>query len=193
MTVRDQLKSIPGLVPLVRWLRTFKPPPPHGHYWESRKHLLYYKEVVRLARKHCGAARSVIDVGAKQNPFVLQLGWIADKTRLDIVPIPPLAGCLTIEADFMDYRVTEPFDLVLCLQVLEHLESPAQFARKLLETGRTVIVSVPYKWPKGLVPSHRQDPVDEHLLREWTGIDWIDESVVREHNGVERMIVVLRR
>jgi hypothetical protein len=178
MNVRGQLKSVPGLVPLVRWLRGPTPVPVHGHYWERRKHLLYYREVLRLAKRHCPAAHTVIDIGAKQNPFVLQLDWIAHKTRLDIEPAPALPGCLTIQADFMEYCIGEPVDLALCLQVLEHLENPGPFARKLLEVGRTVILSVPYRWPKGLVPSHRQDPVDEDQLRQWTGRPWIDVQIM---------------
>jgi hypothetical protein len=191
MTVREHLKSVPGLVPIVRWLRGPTPPPVHGHYWEGRKHLVYYREVVRLAKRHCAAAHTVIDVGAKQNPFVLQLDWIAHKTRLDIEPAAALPGCLTIQADFMEYCIGEPFDLALCLQVLEHLENPEPFARKLLAAGRTVILSVPYRWPAGLAPSHRQDPVDELRLRQWTGEPWVDQSLVRERNGLERLIVVL--
>ena len=77
---------------------------------------------------------------------------------------------------------------MLCLQVLEHLEDPETFARKLFESGRSVIVSVPYRWPAGLRPGHVQDPVDEAKLIGWTGRTPVETCVVR--NGRDRLIAV---
>jgi len=54
------------------------------------------------------------------------------------------------------------------MQVLEHLNDPAIFAKKLFKTGSTVIISVPYKWKKGLEKGHAQDPVDENMVYSWT-------------------------
>ena len=61
------------------------------------------------------------------------------------------------------------YDIVTCLQVLEHVRPAEEFAQKLLAVGNTVIVSVPYKWPFGKTASHVQDPVDEEKLFSWFG------------------------
>lgn len=82
------------------------------------------------------------------------------------------------------------FDLVLCLQVLEHLQDPETFARKLLDSGRIVIVSVPYQWPAGRNPRHLQDPVSEAKLIGWAGRAPVETRLVR--NGVDRLIAVFR-
>lgn len=189
--MRELLKTLPGAVPLVRYVRRLTRPAPQHAYWKTRKDLLYYGEVLRLARKHCPGARSVVDIGSMASPFILKFDWIPDKTSLDLRVTGRLRGCRCLKADFMSHRFTRSFDLVLCLQVLEHLEAPAPFARKLLATGRTVIISVPYKWPRGLDPNHVQDPVDEAKLLEWTGRPWLEHVVARELNGVERLIVVV--
>src|SRR5262245_51157936 len=90
--------------------------------------------------------------------------------------------------DFMAYQPAERFDLVICLQVLEHLPEAALFARKLVETVRTIIVSVPYKWPKGKCRWHLQDPVDETKLDGWMQKKPIDVSVVTDREA--RMVAV---
>jgi hypothetical protein len=192
MMVRELVKSIPGTVALVRFLRTVgRPAPPH-QYWEERRHLLYYAEVLRLARHYCPNARSVLDVGSNHSPFILQFNWIPRKTSLDIRSGAYLRGCRLLQGDFLTYPLDRPFDLVICLQVLEHLDGPTPFARKLLATGATVIISVPYRWPQGMVSTHVQDPVDEAKLRGWAGRDWVERQVVRERNGAERLIAVFR-
>jgi hypothetical protein len=81
-------------------------------------------------------------------------------------------------------------DLVLCLQVLEHLQDPETVARKLLDSGRIVIMSVPYQWPAGRNPRHLQDPVSEVKLIGWAGRAPVETRLVR--NGVDRLIAVFR-
>ncbi len=51
-------------------------------------------------------------------------------------------------------------DVVVCCQVLEHIIDAESFGRKLLGTGRNVIVTVPYCWPAQGEPSHVQDPIN---------------------------------
>ena len=55
------------------------------------------------------------------------------------------------------------------MQVLEHVPEPEPFARRLLEIGDLLLVSVPYKWPKGSVKSHIHDPVDLGAVTRWFG------------------------
>ena len=75
------------------------------------------------------------------------------------------------------------------MQVLEHLDRPGAFCKKLLATGRMVIISVPYRWPKGLYARHVQDPVDEDKIFQWIGKPCIDKAVVID-SKLKRLVAV---
>jgi len=157
-------------------------------YWAHRRHFLYYQEVLRLARVHVPEGHTVLDVGANDTKVLRQLDWFQRRVALDINPIPAQRGIERVQTDFLAYRPDAPFDLVICLQVLEHLHDPATFARRLVDMGRTVIVSVPHEWPAGLRPSHVQDPVSEAMLLGWMGRPAVETMIVR--NGRDRLIAV---
>jgi hypothetical protein len=161
-----------------RLLRTL--PGRDAAYWQRRQHMQYYQEVIRLARTHAPQARTVLDVGARDTPVVVKLDWIPSRTAIDFEVAPDVPGVTGIKGDFLEFRPAEVFDLVICLQVLEHLDRPEAFARKLLETGRTVIVSVPYQWPEGFCLEHVQDPIDESKLLGWVGRQPIDKAIVTD-------------
>jgi SAM-dependent methyltransferase len=190
------MKGIPGSVRLVRWLRHCLRRLLLGNwqkqYWAARKDMLYYREVLRLARLHAPQARSVIDVGSMNTQFILQLQSIPFKVSLDLHKHGRLRGVTNIRADFTTWYPDRSYDLVLCLQVLEHLDDPAGFIQRLLACGKKVIISVPYKWPLGHDLDHVQDPIDEAKLAHWIGRPWIDQSIAKEPNdGLERIVVVL--
>lgn len=54
------------------------------------------------------------------------------------------------KVDFLSWKAPHRYDLVVCSQVLEHLSvedgAARKFLQKLLRIGRTVIISVPYRW-----------------------------------------------
>jgi hypothetical protein len=160
-------------------------------YWEARRDLRYYGEVVRLARAHVPAGRSVLDVGANETEVLERLEWFERRVALDVNEIPPRAGVETVAADFNYFEPAEHFDLVLCLQLLEHLDRPGPFARKLLAAGRTTIISVPHEWPGWVTEEHVHDPVDEWKLRAWTGRDPTETAII-EDLGMERLIAAYR-
>ena len=159
-------------------------------YWESRSGMNYYKEVLSLARKYAPGAKSIVDVGSFYTPFINRFGWIEEKVSLDL-RLGYLEGARVIRADFYKWKPDKKYDLVICLQVLEHLEKPEIFARKLLKTGRVVIISVPYKWKRGLYHRHIQDPVDEKKIIKWVGKNWKEHLIV-EDNGLKRLIAVFK-
>jgi hypothetical protein len=172
-----------------RFVRQFLPI--EDRYWASRKHFNYFTEVLRLSRTYEPGGGRVIDVGAASTHFLQRLDWFEYRVALDRRSGPRRRGIKTVHADFLDYRPEHRFDLVLCLQVLEHLDEPAPFARKLLATGRTVIITVPYRWPHGLYPPHVQDPVDEGKLKAWTGCEPRETRIVDD--GRKRLIAVYRQ
>jgi len=161
-------------------------------YWDRRSHYRYYAEVVRLAREHVPDGGRVLDVGAYEAELLRQLDWFDERLALDLRYIMPRQGVKTLVADFRRYEPDGRYDLVLCLQVLEHLRDPDEIARKLLRTGRTVIVSVPYMWGPGGRGGHLHDPVDEAKLRLWTDRD-PDESLIVDDDGRRRLIAVYAR
>jgi hypothetical protein len=132
-------------------------------YWQRRRHMQYYREVIRLARAHAPQARTVLDVGARDTPVVTELDWIPSRTAIDYEVAPNVPGVIGIKGDFMAYRPDQIFDLVICLQ-----------------TGRTVIISVPYQWPEGFTDEHLQDPVDEAKLVSWTRQSPIEKAIVTD-------------
>jgi len=159
------------------------------NYWERRKSMLYYQETLKLAKKYAPDAETVIDVGSHNTQFLTLVDWIPSKTAIDLRRRPSIPGVMGIQGDFMQFGPENRFDLVLCLQVLEHLDSPALFTQKLLEIGKTVVITVPYKWPKGLCPSHCQDPVDEDKLLSWTEKSWLEKEIVTDDKDA-RLIAV---
>jgi hypothetical protein len=194
MGFRDYAKQVPGARRLVQWLRREWARPrlsAQRRYWDARRELFYYQEVLRLARLHAPKATSVIDVGSENSPFIQQFDWIPTKVSLDVNRKGRLRGVRCVRGDFMKFPTDPPFDPVLCLQVLEHLPDPSPFARRLLECGHTVIVSVPYRWDREKEPSHVHDPVDEEMVRSWIGRPWHDQAIPRERDGLERLIVVV--
>jgi 2-polyprenyl-3-methyl-5-hydroxy-6-metoxy-1,4-benzoquinol methylase len=163
-------------------------PQVQGTYWEQRRQMAYYREVVRLAREFAPAAQSVLDVGPNGTPLVCELDWIGSKTVVDLAQAD-IPGATCIQGDFLTYQPEQTFDLVLCLQVLEHVGPAEAFARKLLDTGAVVIISVPYCWPAGGCKPHVHDPVDRAKLLAWTGKASITDVVVRDRRR-ERLIAV---
>ena len=51
-----------------------------------------------------------------------------------------------------------------------------------------MIISVPYRWPKGKCAPHLQDPVDEAKLRSWVGRDWTEGCIADD--GMKRFVAV---
>jgi SAM-dependent methyltransferase len=149
-------------------------------YWQRRRHMQYYREVIRLARAHAPNAKTVLDVGARDTPVVIELDWIPSRTAIDFEVAPDVPGVVGIKGDFLEFRPAQPFDLVICLQVLEHLDDPHRFAQKLFDTGRVVIISVPYQWPAGFCLEHPQDPIDEQKLMRWTEQQPVDKAIVTD-------------
>ena len=150
-------------------------------YWEGRKDLQYYRRAVEFARKHTPDAKSLLDVGGGVSlgcRYLEWFDWVPDRRSVERRDGDGTVDGITVEfADFAAWKSPHTFDVVLCLQVLEHQPDPATFARKLLQTGRVVIVSVPYRWPAGTCGDHRHDPVDEVKLREWFGCDPMEAKI----------------
>ena len=163
-----------------------------GAYWERRKDFLYYQVVRILAEELAQGAGSVLDVGSRGTPY---LEWFEDvpvRTSLDLVVPYTAEGITSITGDFLTWTPDRRYDLVMCLQVLEHVPDAKAFAHKLLASGRIVIISVPYRWrPGGHERHHIHDPIDVRKLQGWFGRKPNHAYLVREpRRGTERLVCV---
>ena len=150
-------------------------------YWQGRKDLQYYRTVQEFAEKYCPEGSTLLDVGGGVGLGCRYLEWFDqyDRTAVEL----PTKGCTldgvrVVHADFLQWEPDRQFDLVLCLQVLEHVPDASAFARKLLTCGRVIIISVPYRWPAGACSEHVHDPVDESKLKAWTERKPAESAVV---------------
>lgn len=160
-------------------------------YWEGRKDARYLKEVLRIVDGVSEYARSILDVGSNGCAY---LDWFPDIPRrvsLDLNTPYSAEGVESIQADFFTHEFPEPFDIVTCLQVLEHIPDAERFAQKLLSSTRQhLVVSVPYKWREGKCRWHVHDPVDKRKMFNWFGREPNYSRIVRNHGwrGTARLV-----
>ena len=166
-------------------------------YWERREHLQYYRIVHEYAKKYCQNGSTLLDVGGGVGKGCRYLEWYNQYERTSVELLSrgkELEGVRVINADFLDWEVDQEYDLVLCLQVLEHVARPFAFARKLKECGKLIIVSVPYRWSPEQCEHHWHDPVDGQKLRSWMKLDPVETAISAQSklNPGERSICNLR-
>ena len=140
-----------------------------NQYWEERKDILYYQVARVLVERIGKKARSIIDVGSAGCPYVDWFDFIPHRASVDLKRPYEAPGVHSFTGDFLAWEPDRHYDIVTCMQVLEHVPPAREFAQKLLSIGNVVVVSVPYKWPKGKTKSHVHDPVDEAKMLDWFG------------------------
>jgi hypothetical protein len=160
-------------------------------YWERRRDLLYYQVARILATGLATDADSVLDVGSHGAPYLEWFEDVPHRTSLDLVEPYRAPGIESITSDFLTWVPDRRYDLVMCFQVLEHVPDARSFARKLLATGRIIVISVPYRWRAGASRNHVQDPVTMRKLVGWFGRRPDFTQLVREpKQGTERLVCV---
>ncbi len=164
----------------------------HNQYCEERKDLLYYKKVKAYLAIASLNANSILDVGSNGIDVMTFLPC-SIKVSLDKQNPLEAEGVESIRDDFIthDFRETK-YDIVSCLQTLEHIDDEYVdlFAEKLLQLGKIVIISVPFKWTKGACKWHKQDPVDIEKVEHWMGRKAVISEIVREIDGTPRLIMI---
>jgi hypothetical protein len=150
-------------------------------HWDHRKSPIYMAAAREICARHLRPNDAVLDVGSNRTST---LSWHRKKARrmVSIDPRNPYRGqgVESVAADFLDYPAEQHFELVTCLQVLQHVRDAHAFAQKLLAMGDTCVVSVPYKWPKGKCKWHLHDPIDELKLLGWFGKQPLERFIARE-------------
>ena len=115
-------------------------------------------------------SESIIDIGGWAGSFVSRT-LIDEKVCLDLeTKVECNDDVRNIIHDFLTWEPDKEYDIVICMQTLEHIsdEEVGIFARKLFEVSKHVLISVPYMWKKGQSSNHLQDPVNEEKIYEWT-------------------------
>jgi hypothetical protein len=163
-------------------------------YWTARKRSVYLYVARAICEKYAPQATSVIDIGSHATPT---LEWHRPHAKklvsLDLVKPYAAEGVESLTQDFLDYAPSERFELATCLQVLEHVPRAEEFAKRLLEVAKVLVVSVPYNWPEGNCKYHIHDPVNEDKMLEWFGREPDFSYVARELNNVHRLIQVYKQ
>jgi len=151
------------------------------NYWKSREKLRYYQIVQEFANLYVPTGGRLLDVGGgvQYGAKYLQRFSNFECTSIELPSDQShvFGEVQLVKANFMEWEPpADKYDLVLCLQVLEHLEDAVvvDFTQKLFECGRPVIISVPNRWKAGACKHHKQDPVDEAKLISWVGRDPVE-------------------
>lgn len=164
-----------------------------GKYWRDRSDLIYYRYIEYIMRVVGRDANSMVDVGSGNCPYLEWFDWIEDKRSVDIRVPYQSETVQGIQGDIHELTFRKRFDLCTCFQVLEHVPDAKLFARRLQELADTLIISVPYKWPKDSTKGHVHDPVTYEKLTEWMGREANYKIIAREpfrSQKHERLIAV---
>lgn len=168
-------------------------------YWEQKRHRNknYYGKATEFVKKYAPNATSMIDIGNRGCEYIYEWSWIAEKTVLDISgQIYNLDDSVKkVQEDFLVWRPDREYDLVTCLQTLEHVQDPVPFVKKLREIQKDIlIVSLPYLWPANKAPfEHKHDPIDLEMIHGWLGTYPVEEIIVAEERGTERWMGIYRK
>ncbi len=137
-------------------------------YVSNRKNFKYYKVVKNILKIFSSKKKSIIDVGSANVDLMSEFDFIK-RVSVSLIGAINSSKVSGYEMDFFNYVPDKKFDVVTCLQCIEHVDRARDFTQKLLNTGKILVISLPYKWKKGRCKSHVQDPVDEAKIYSWVG------------------------
>lgn len=165
-----------------------------GKYWAQREDFLYYRHIDYIVRTVGATAKSMLDVGTGNCPYMEWFDWIPQRMSVDLRSPYQSDSVMGMVGSIHEMRFDHKFDIVTCLQVLEHVPDALSFARRLLELGKIVVISVPYKWTTDpRTHGHIHDPVSYQKLTEWVGRQANYHEIAREPfqtSKHERLIAV---
>ena len=105
-----------------------------GQYWQNRMDLMYYSYLDYIVRTLGKNAKSMIDIGTANCPYLEWFDWIPERVSFDMAEPYRSSTVEGIQGDFLTHDFGgKKYDVATCLQVLEHVPDVIPFARKLLE------------------------------------------------------------
>jgi len=170
----------------------------YTNYWGKRKALRYYAEVRALVRKHAPEAKTLLDVGAGPTLYLNEYNiWDIVAVDKEQWPIHKLLQnhIHIVQQPFEEYHAPRTFDVVQCLQTLEHIaeeHKPAFVANLRKHCEGILVVSLPFRWTAAQTRWKNHIGIDEATIKRWIGEDPMDSSIVTENSGGKRIINVYR-
>lgn len=167
-----------------------------NEYWLSRAHAKLYKRIRQIVSNESASAETMLEVGSYLTPISAEFQWIPKRTVTDmqIWKAPSWfwdrLGMEAIDGDFMNFPTDSKYDVVLCLQVVEHLPDDlvSKFIQKMVQLGKTTIVSTTYLHPHWYTESwgHLQDPIDKDKFTKWFGDNaTLDIEIIENANPIK--------
>jgi len=171
--------------------QTYRAAEAHIDYWTHECALSWHHRRFLAAPAVYARGRRLLDVGCGAGEFLCAAAgkgyevWGVDFVEEKVEAARKRRGLENVYAMSVDSMaemfVGTGFDVATCFEVLEHLEDPAGFIRRLkgvLNPGAYIALSVPNR-NRTLAPFDREDGPPHHLTR------WSLESLVSllERNG----------
>lgn len=160
-------------------------------YWRIRQSLLYFQYTYKFVNslRECS---SIIDIGGgpagflqKVDPKKYTKRVLLDLEQLEFIGEGSNIPTMVIEGDFLDVPLPL-FDVVVCLQVMEHVPDKYKFASKLLEVARKyLIVTVPYNWAE-------ESYIDENTVADWFKTPF-EKKVLTQANEGTRLFCLFKK
>lgn len=126
---------------------------------------------------------------------ILPSYFCKSKTMVDIRPqnkcgddLLEMWGIDFLQLDVLNYELPFNYDLLICLQMLEHFDNPKSIVERLWAKAKNKIFSVPYNW--GPSPGHIQDYITEEVFFSWFPRRQDEYVIIKENSGNERIIGV---
>jgi hypothetical protein len=167
-------------------------------YWNKRSSMRYYRYINLVVRALGRQARSMVDVGTGNCPYLEWFDWIPERLSVDIRTPYTSPAVKGIQGDIFKLNFDHKFELCTCLQVMEHVPDAGAFGKRLMELSDLLIVSLPYKWPvwPQKTTGHIHDPVDEAKLAGWMGRKPNYHHIIKEPfsgSKGERLVAIYHR
>ena len=156
-------------------------------YKEKVKDYNYFKLVKNIIKILSGNNKTILDIGSANIDLMSKYPF-AKRVSVSIDGAINNDNVTGYQMDFFNFDVPEKFDVITCLQVVEHVENAKEFVQKILKSGRLCIISVPYKWEKGACKYHVQDPIDEKKMYSWSDTKPLFTFMVKD--GSYRMVML---
>lgn len=162
--------------------------------WSDRNDLMLYQYIDYVVRTIGRDACSILDVGTAGYPYLDWFDWIDDRRSIDLITPYRSNKVEGISGDVMGFSPDQKFDICTCIQVFQYVDAPTSLAQKLLELGKDIIITVPYKWSNSANLSQRQVKIDKKKVEGWFNrpVDYniIIEEPLRDGKGTRRMLSV---
>lgn len=103
----------------------------------------YYRHLLLKKLNLYSKTDSILEVGCHDG-FLLHNFQAKTKTGIDIEIIKKFKDINYIQGDFLKEKIKK-HDLVISIEVLEHVDDPKAFINKIKKTGKKLLLSVPSK------------------------------------------------